>query len=203
MKHQFSILLINLLLINFSFSQHKYPLIKDVNIELIKYGVNNRTTDCSKNISSPEEKKYEVYFEAKFRDFSTKKTIDFNNISLVDTDNKIRYRPLGVSYRQYDSYASTANLKEYKYEDTFTKNSLEGIENYDFFLYDRNIITLKKRKKPKYRYRIKPNNFKIKKGLKLNFRFPAFKTRKDSGNFKIYWKKELIGIFKILDGKPI
>ena len=84
MKHQFSILLINLLLINFSFSQHKYPLIKDVNIELIKYGVNNRTTDCSKNISSPEEKKYEVYFEAKFRDFSTKKTIDFNNISIIE-----------------------------------------------------------------------------------------------------------------------
>ena len=206
MKKIFSLLIINLLIINTSFSQHKHPLIKDVKIKLLKYNVNENMfggakMDCSKNIEDDEEERYKVYFIAKFYDFSSKKTIDFNNISLVDVDNKIRYRPIGVSSR--DWYANSIKLEEYEYEDTFKKYSLDGIEDFDFFVYPTTKASFKNRKKPKYRYRIEPEHFKRKKGLRLYISFPAFKSREDSGNFKIYWKKEVIGEFKIINGKSI
>ncbi len=205
MKYLFSFLTINLLILNIGFSQHKHPLINNVKIELLKYGVNENMfggakLECLKNNDAQEEERYKVYFVAKFHDFSSKKTIDFNNIVLVDVDNKIRYRPIGVS--SGDWYANSIKLEEYEYEDAFAKYSLEGIEDFDFFVFPTTKASFKNRKKPKYRYRMEPEHFKAKKGLRLYLSFPAFKTRKDSGNFRIYWKKELIGEFKIQDGKP-
>lgn len=210
MKILFYFLTINLLLVNSCFSQYKHPLIEDVEIKLKSYGVEpnmfgGAKFECSKNINDPDETKFLVYFSAIFEDFSSKKTIDFNNISIVDVENKVRYRPTGVSlYRFYygdkEWYASHEELVENE-EDSFTKYSQEGIENYDFYSYPRNKIGVKKEKK--YRYRLVPESFKSKKGLNFTFHFPVFKTRKDSGHFKIYWKDKVIGEFKIKNGEPI
>ena len=208
MKYLFYLLSINLLFINICFSQHKHPLIEDVKIEFIEYGVNQNIfggakLDCSKNINDPEEERYKVYFAARFHDFSSKKTIDFNNISLVDVDNKVRYRPIGVSIYHGEWYANSIKLEDYKDEDAFLKYSQEGIENFDFFVYPTTKASFKNRKKPKFRYRMEPEHFKSKRGLKLYLSFPTFKTKKESGHFKVYWKQKLIGEFKILNGKPV
>jgi hypothetical protein len=219
MKHYLTLLNINFLFLFLLFifpepksEQQETPLIEDVKIELLKYAVDeNRfggaTMDCSKNQNDEEEERYRVYFAATFSDFSTKKIIDFNNISLVDVDNKVRYRPIDVSkyismsYNEW--YSTSIKLEDYKYEDTFLKYSQKGIEDYDFYVYPTNKARIKNKKKPKYRYRIERESFKKKNGIKLSLSFPAFKTRKDSGNFKIYWKDKLIGEFKIVNGKPV
>ena len=210
MKNLFYFFTINLLLINSCFSQHKHPLIEDVEIKLKSYGVEpnmfgGAKFECSKNINDSDETKFLVYFSAIFKDFSSKKTIDFNNISIVDVENKVRYRPIGVSlYRFYygdkEWYADLKELNENE-EDSFIKYSQDGIENYDFYSYLRNKIGIKKEKK--IRYRLVPESFKSKRGLHFTFHFPAFKTRKDSGHFKIYWKSKVIGEFKIKNGEPI
>ncbi|WP_338378961.1 hypothetical protein [uncultured Flavobacterium sp.] len=210
MKNLIAFLTINLLCINFCYSQYKFPLIEDVKIDLKDYGVNpnifgGAKFECSKNVDDADETRFLVYFSAKFKDFSSKKTIDFNNISLVDVDNKIRYRPAYVSlkrvyYGDKEWYADSKELVENE-EDSFTEYSQDGIENYDFYSYFRNIVGGKKDKK--LRYRLVPENFKSKGGLNFTFQFPVFKERKESGNFKIYWKDKEIGEFKIKDGKAI
>ncbi|WP_339887017.1 hypothetical protein [uncultured Flavobacterium sp.] len=210
MKNLISLLAINLLFINFCFSQYKFPLIEDVEMDLKSYGVNpnifgGAKFKCSKNIDDPDETRFLVFFTAKFKDFSTKKTLDFNNISLVDVESKVRYRPIGVSlYRFYygdkEWYADHMELDENE-NDSFTEYSQDGIENFDFYTFMRNILGSKKEKK--YRYRLVPENFKSKSGLKFTYQFPVFKNRNDSGNFKIYWKDKLIGEFKIKDGKAV
>ena len=188
------------------YSQNKYPVLEDVDIELLSYGIHpnifgGAVLYCSKTMDDPEEKRIRVIFVAKFFDFSTDKIIDFNNISLVDTDNKIRYRPDAVELG--NSYIINKPINEYFNEDTFTKHSQDGIENFDFYIYPTTAVSTKNKSKPKYRYRMMPGCFKKKKGVELFFSFPAFKTRKDSGNFKIYWKQKMIGEFKILNGQPV
>ncbi len=206
MKYLFYILSVSLLFESSMFCQNKYPIIEDVDIELISYGVHPNMFGgaylyCSKNINDEEEKRFKVIFVAKFFDFSTDKIIDFNNISLVDTDNKIRYRPDGVE--QGNSYVIDKPLDEYVNEDTFTKYSQDGLENFDFYVYPTTAVATKNKRKPKYRYRMMPGCFKKKKGVELFISFPAFKTRQDSGNFKIYWKQKMIGEFSLVNGKPI
>ena len=161
--------------------------------------------ECSKNIDDDDETRFLVFFTAKFKDFSSQKTIDFNNISLVDVDNKIRYRPAYVSlirfyYGDKEWYADSKELVENE-EDSFTEYSQDGIENFDFYSFPRNIVGSKKEKK--WRYRLVSENFKSKSGLNFTFQFPVFKERKETGNFKIYWKDKVIGEIKIKDGKAI
>ncbi|MDP2541046.1 hypothetical protein CSC81_14880 [Tenacibaculum discolor] len=198
-KEVIILILISLLTISNNYSQHKYPLIKKPIVELLKYGIvdNNAFGDdkmvCSKYINSTDEERYKVFFVAKFKNFLQRKTFDFNDISLVDTDRKIRYRPKNAGIYNKDWSTSEIKLSEYEWKDTFLENSLEGIENFDFFIYH----FYGKRKKPKYRYRLKPANFKRKKGVRLFFSFPALKQTETPTNFKIYWKKELIGKFRL------
>ncbi|CAM1369399.1 hypothetical protein [Tenacibaculum xiamenense] len=187
-------------------SQSKYPLIEDVKIEILKYGLidNNAFGDdtmiCSEKINGVDEKRYKVFFAAKFFDFSERKSFDFNDISLVDVDRKIRYRPKeGGIYKSFWSaswYSSKIKLKEFKSQDNFINNSLDGIKNFDFYVYHSFGGRINK-KKPKYRYRLETANFRRKKGLKLIFIFPALKEKKSPTNFEIYWKKKLVGQFKM------
>jgi hypothetical protein len=191
-------------LINLSFSQYKHPLIENVEIELEQHGVKKNFLDgaklkCSKTLTGPDETRFRVYFSAKFYDFSTKKTLEFNNITVVDVDNKIRYRPDGVIQYGYGFSNGwfAAKIELIENEDPFIKYSQNGIENFDFYS-----ETLVDNLNEKYRYRLKPEAFKSN-NLKLTFSFPIFKTQKDSGNFKIYWKDKVIGEFKIKDGVPV
>ena len=210
MKNYIGIIITNLLLLFIINPQQDPELIEDVNIELLKYAVNENlfggaTIDCSTNPNDPEEKRFRVYFAATFGDFSTKKTMDFNNISLVDTNTKMRYRPsdvykyISMSYNEW--FSKSIPLEEYKNEDTFLKYSQEGITDYDFYVYPKTLGSIKNKNKSKFRYRIEPDSFKKKSGMKFAFSFPAFKSRKDTGNFKIYWKDKMIGEFKIVNGK--
>ncbi len=96
-------------------------------------------------------------------------------------------------------YAGHKELNEE--DDSFTEYSQEGIENFDFYTYRRNMIGGKEENK--YRYRLESESFKSKKGLDFTFNFPVFKSRNESGSFKIYWKDKLIGQFKIKDGKAV
>lgn len=210
MKNLIYLLTINLLIFNSCFSQLKHPFIEDVEIELKNYGVEpnmfgGAKFQCSKNRNDQDETRFLVFFYAKFKDFSNKQTIDFNNISVVDVENNIRYRPIGVSlYRfYYGDNEWYANLKIFNEneEDPFTKYSQDGIENFDFYSYPTNMLGIKKENK--YRYRLVPESFKSKKGLNFTFHFPIFKSRKESGHFKIYWKDKVIGEFKIKDGEAI
>lgn len=207
MKKHFIFFITNLLLVNLCQSQSKFPMVENVTIELKSYGVNpnlfgGARFECSKNINEPDETKFLVYFSAIFKDFSNRKTLNFDDISIVDVENKVRYRPVSVSTFGFTHfyYDSSIELNE-NIEDAFTKYSQDGIENFDFYVHPRNKIGIKNEKK--YRYRIGYDTFKSKSGMKFIFNFPIFKRRNESGNFKIYWKKNLIGEFKIKDGEAI
>ncbi|HEU0137945.1 MAG TPA: hypothetical protein VFQ50_11695, partial [Flavobacterium sp.] len=172
-----------LLLINSSFSQYKHPLIENVEIELESYGVKKNVLDgakleCSKDLTSLNEIRHRVYFSAKFFDFSTKKTLDFNNISLVDVDNKIRYRPDGVIQYGFSNSWFADKVVLIESEDSFNKYSQEGIENFDFYS---KVDAINFQTNKKNKYRLKPEAFKRKANLKLTFSFPVFKTPNDSG----------------------
>ncbi len=195
--------LLILTILNFGYAQHKHPLIENVTIELKSYGLSTVNYQCSKNSDEPDEKRYRVYFVAKFKDFSERKTIDFNNISLVDVDNKVRYRAIGASFPIKDWSTSSFDITEYEYEDTFLKYSQEGIEDFDHYKYEVSVVSTKKKHKPKIRLRIKPEHFKKKRGLNFRVSFPAAKTKKPSGKYKIYWKDKIIGQFKLKNGSPI
>lgn len=198
----FFLLTLYLSLINLSFSQYKYPLIENVEIELESHGVKKNVLDgaklkCSKTLTGPDETRFRVYFSAKFYDFSTKKTLDFNNISVVDVENKIRYRPDWVIQYGFSNGWFADKIELIENEDPFIRYSQNRIENFDF--YSKEFVA---NLDEKCRYRLKPEAFKSN-NLKLTFSFPIFKTQKDSGNFKIYWKDKIIGEFKIKDGVPV
>ena len=196
------LLTLYLSLTNFSFSQYKHPLIENVQIELEHHGVKKNVLDgaklkCSNTPAGPDETRFRIYFSAKFYDFSTKKTLDFNNISVVDVDNKTRYRPDGVVQYGFSNGWFAEKIELTESEDPFIRYSQTGIENFDFYS-KANATNVN----GKIRYRLKPEAFKSR-NLKLTFSFPIFKTQEDSGNFEIYWKDKVIGEFKIKDGVPV
>ncbi|MDG5493253.1 hypothetical protein [Psychroserpens sp. SPM9] len=129
-----------------------------------------------------------IIFKVLLKGFDTDKLIDLNHFSLVDSENKMRYRPFQIDLRFTNRQASRIRIEDYKYEDTFLKYSIEGLENFDQFCR----YQLGKNK-PRYQHRFEPTIIEGKKknNRKLTFYFPA--KLDHSGIFLIYWKDKVVG----------
>ncbi len=176
-----------------------YPLLEDIQIEITETEV--IPTKWKLGIDKDNlEKRILIGFKAKVLNYSKRQTIDFNNLSLVDKGNGVRHLAFQISQLKTQHSVYQTRLENFKREDNFIKYSQDGITNYKqyrtYFYSDRNLPNTE------HRFDLESFRPKRKKGyIEFRFLFPAFKTKKDSGEFLIYWKDKLIGEFNIYEGK--
>ncbi len=197
MKNQFLIILT--LLLGFNVQSQKDPLMEDMRIEIINTEVKNKW-EFGKDTNNLEER-YLVGFTAKVYDCSTRQMIDFNNLSLVDKNNKTRYLAFQIGFPNVSYTVNQTRMEDFKGEDNFLKYSQNGIEN--FKQYRTYYYSDRGKNNSEHRFDIDSFSPAKKKGFrKFYFLFPALKSKKDSGEYLIYWKDKLIGEFKIVNGMP-
>ncbi|RMB63392.1 hypothetical protein EAX61_03090 [Dokdonia sinensis] len=175
---------------------------EDLKIEILRVKKMSKTVSWDHSMSTVGKNNDRIQVKVALA-FENKKgeNIDFNKISLIDPEHRLRYRILDMTLKNSfggaspaDKLAKRSNIKmpsfwvsyDEKIPDTFPEYSLEGFQNVEFVI---KTSTGKNNKSVLY---LAPVS---RKGLKkANLYFGVSKTNKPT-LYKLYYEKEEIGSF--------
>lgn len=152
------------------------------NIEL------NRVKDVFGIDSINREKLYFLKFKLDIDNVNSDSFMDLNNFYLTDNENKIRYRPHYIDYKRY--IAHRVKLEDLTMDDNFMNYKIDGYTDLDHYEIKRNSISAFTEFSYRYRFEIPEFWWKKKKTTPFCLIFAV--KNKDSGNFSLYYKDQLV-----------